>query len=71
MNNKSTVLHVFVYAFIAGVYLFTLYNDHLITAEKRFEKIGVFDRSTFGGRFKFLTFIDLVSSIFNYRALFD
>ena len=70
MSNKSTLLHLFTYASIAGIYLYTLYNDYLITVEKRFENIGVYDRSTFGGRYKFLTFIDLVVFMFHFKVVF-
>lgn len=58
MNRLARFLFYFT---VANVYLASLVNDHSLALKKAFEKIGLDYHISFGGRLKYLTYIDLVS----------
>ena len=58
---KSGIFELLVYSVLAVVYSYSSYVDYLIDFNRSFDKVGLNNYSSFGGRFKFLTIINLVS----------
>ena len=48
------------YFLVATVYLVSLLKDHSAALKNKFEKIGLDYHTSFGGRLKYLTYINLV-----------
>jgi hypothetical protein len=67
---KSGFFELFVYSVLAAVYSYSSYVDYLIDFNRSFDKIGLKNYSSFGGRFKFLTIINLVI-LFVFNLSFD
>lgn len=60
MNRLCRFLFYFV---LANVYLLSLVKDHTTAAKNTFAKLGYNYHTSYGGRLKYLTYIDLVSLI--------
>jgi hypothetical protein len=58
-GRKTGAFELFFYTIMFAMYAFAMYIDQIIFQEKRFAKVGLNLHGTFGGRWKFLTFIDL------------
>jgi hypothetical protein len=56
----SSLLRVCFYLIMTILYSVAVYNDQSIFMNNGFEKVGLTHHKSFGKRFKFLTYIDLV-----------
>ena len=64
-HNENEQIKFFFYFTIASLYVFATYNDWETYLSDRLVKAGLTYQITYGGRMKFLTFIDMVINTSN------
>ena len=56
-GERSQLIHCALYLIATSIYVYGFIVDTYLVFDNKFEKLGI---KPYGGRFKFLTFLDLV-----------